>query len=104
MDPELAAAYGDALLNIQQGQLRITNQATMLLFVLISSMQDDPTRRIERSVVRDVQRQIISNLPQYIGIISHSYNTQTVDALMVLNFMPRFMSEFCPPFKNPPPY
>jgi hypothetical protein len=104
MDPELTLQFDRALEGLQEQGIRVSPAATVLLLVSLASVQDDLDQRYKIEVRRNVQQNVIARLQRSITVVSRHYGTSRVDALMVLQFMPRIMSEFCPPFENPPPY
>jgi|SRR5689334_13206737 len=103
-DPELNAEFDRAIKDLQQRNIFISKPATTLLLTLLDSIQDDQRQSYSPELRRAEQRRVIERLPQSITVISRHFRTNSIDALMVLQFMPRFMSDFCPPFEKPPPY
>jgi hypothetical protein len=104
MDSDLRQRLGQAFSAAQQvGNIRLTAPATVVIAILIDSIDDDPTGRFRGpGSLRDVQVRAIDNLPRYLTVISSAYQTTSIDALMVLNVLPSVLSEFCPPFEDPP--
>jgi hypothetical protein len=102
MDAELLSEFNRALEELRERNIRVSPTAQLLLFMLIASVQDDQGTRWNAEVRRSVQRDAIAKFPEEIAVISRRYQTGPVDSLMILQYMPRFMSGFCPPFERPP--
>lgn len=104
MDSDLLLEFNRAIEGLRERNIRLTPAAEVLLFVSISSVEDDQGR-LNREVRRNAQHLAIERFPSAIAAISRVFNTRTVDAITVLQYMPRFMSGFCPEiFEDPPPY
>jgi len=105
MDNIQARSLADALQAVADEHVHLTPQATILLIVAIDAIGDDPNGRAGDLHIEpvNIQGQVISRVPKILPAIARHYRTDTVDGLMMLNVMPRFMSGFCPPFQNPPP-
>jgi hypothetical protein len=105
MDPELRERFTETLEGARQSGLLLTPHATTLLTVMMDSSADDPTEQVRKSgVLRDVQFRAIERIPALLRAISQKYPHKPINAVMVLNFLPRLMEGFCPPFERSPSY
>lgn len=106
MDPELRRRFSQSLLSMQRDKgIWFTPHAIVLLTALIEAIADrSDSREPEISAIREAQLRAIDTIPRASELASKAYQTEQVDGLMLLTVMPRFLTEFCPPFKNPPPY
>lgn len=104
MDSRLTENFDRALLQVEQRDVRVSASAIVLLYTLIDSIEDSTGRPPSPPDVRGLQITAIEALPRHLLSISEHYNdAKTINARMVLSFMPRLMLEFCP-FEDPPRY
>jgi hypothetical protein len=107
MDAELRLLLFDALRFVQREKhLDLTPYAVTLITVMIEAIADQTTGRERMSETPgQAQRRAIELIPGALALVSRTYSdTQVIDGSMLLTLMPRFMSNFCPPFENPPNY
>jgi hypothetical protein len=106
MDPELRQRLFQTLLSAQRdNQLMLTPHAVVLLTSVIEAIADRTNNHEpDPDSIRNAQFRAIETIPKAMELARKVYETSLVDGLMLLTVMPRFMSDFCPPFKNPPPY
>jgi hypothetical protein len=106
MDPELRFKFFQALNTVRQrGEVEFTPYAVVLLTAIVESIGDRTSESVPVGMpLRDVQLKAIDIMPKALEVARKAYHTRLIDGLMVLTIMPRFMSDFCPPFEPPPNY
>jgi hypothetical protein len=98
MDSEQTQRFTAAIGAVEHRNIHLTPLAEELLRVAIDAIADDPTQRAGRELAahpaphpKDIQNEVIARLPNTLPAVAR-----------VLSVMPKFMSGFCPPFRNPP--
>ena len=106
MDQDLRQQFLETLDSAQrENEVTLTPHAIVLLTMVIEAIADGTNdHKLAADVVRNAQLKAIGTIPEALRTARRAYKTQRIDGMMLLTLMPRFMSAFCPPFENPPPY